>query len=690
MTSLHPLPVISSQLFINRTMSPAEASEWVRRMQAARFRRIRLFMVWDFLEPEPGKWTFDTYDAVFDTAAECGLDVVPTLMSISPPGWMLRTGGIQAVANLEDPEILSEGDRYLDTVVGRWGTHPALHSWILWNEASRILPRNPVSMDRFRDWLRDRFGGEVEAMNRLQFRRYSSFEQVGQTREEGGMELEFATYAEGVLWQEFSVFELCRHLSRIGERVRKHDPDHPVHVNPHNLCASIQHAGQSIWREADVVDLLGCSSHPVWHATRFLRENWLHAVGLFADLCRSATPAADGEFWVSELQGGTTRLSAMSADGPDHNELSRWMWAGIGAGASTTLFWCFNWRDEGYEAGEWALTRLDGSPSPRLEAATRVAEELESHAEWFSQTGPWEPDIWILRLDAAERLAAVECRTDTGVRDPRNQQRVTDSATGAGMLCARLGLEVRYVEEGGLEEALAEQPPKLLMLPGLEVLSEGVLEAVLRYAEEGGQVVADACPGWKDPVGRLAAWRQDSLTAFLGGRCLDLESWKDAGKVPLDAADQPEGWWYRVVTDGSVPVKIHAAWPDGLPQVWTHTHGKGRICNIGTWFFHRFLLEAYPQTMDWFRQVCLDINPGLPFRKEVPDSTSILRHLTHPLGTVIVALEETGGSHISLLPQEEGILEWFDGARFEARSGEPLVLSLDDRGIGYGLFKRSF
>ncbi len=682
----HP-PVIGSQLFINRNMTPAEASVWVKRMRDAGLLRIRLFMVWDFLEPEPDRWTFSTYDAVFDTAQECGMDVVPTLMSISPPGWMLRTGGVQAVANLEDPAIIEEGDRYIDTIVQRWGSHPALHSWILWNEASRILPRNSETMARFRQWLCDRFQGEIQAMNALQFRRYSDFDQVGRTREEGGMELEFATYAEGVLWQEFTVVELCRHLARIGKRIRMQDSVHPLHVNPHNLCGALQHAGQSVWKEAEVVDFLGCSSHPVWHATRFPRHNWLQAVGMFADVCRSASPSDSGEFWVSELQGGTTRLSAMSPDGPDRNELARWIWAGIGAGASTTLFWCFNWRDEGYEAGEWALTRMDGSPSPRLEAATEVANEMETHRSWFSATQPWDPEIWILRSDAAERLAAVESHGEEGVHSPRNLQRVTDSASGAGMLFSRLGAEVRYVEENGLKQALDEGPPRILVVPGLEVLSEGLLERLLEYVTAGGLVVADACPGWKDPFGRLATWRETELTRFLGGRCLDLESWRNAADVPGDQP-QPAGWWYRTILSKPVDGDVHSTWTDGVPQTWTHRVGEGAICMIGTWFFHRFLLGPYPETSRWLRDILSSAFPVLPLRKDVASDDTVLRHLQHPEGTVIVLISESAQREKDLIPAFKGQLEWMDGKRISVSDQVSVRLPLDHRGIGYGLFRK--
>ena len=676
-------PVIGSQLFINRGTTPEEARRWVKRFADARFRLVRLFLIWDYLEPEPGVWDWRVYDAVFDTAAEHGIGVVPTLMSVSPPGWMLRTGGVQAVANLEDPEVLREGARYIRAVARHWRDHPALHSWILWNEASRVPPRSPETLERYRVWLRERFSGDVEAMNRLQFRRYADFSEVGRTREGGAMDLEFATFAENAHWLEFSVSELMGHLARIREVVREVDPGHPAHVNPHGLSYFVQHAGQSIWNEAREVEFLGCSSHPVWHSSRYLRERWTASLGVFADLMRAATPHPEGLFWVSELQGGATRMSAESADCPSPEELTRWMWAGIGAGARATVFWCMNWRDEGYEAGEWGLCRLDGSPSPRLEAATGVVRDLEARADWFGPARPWRPQVAILRSDAAERLAWAEQREDGGPANPRNPMRVADSATGAALALGDLGIETGYIEETELGRALdSPDAPSLLLVPGLEALAEGTLERLVEFVRAGGRLIADAAPGWKDPVGRIASWRFERWRELFGVELLDLESWQESSRLPADA-EEVAPWWFRVIAKG----EGNDTPPRAAAPVWRHRLGEGEAVLAGTWFFHRFLLGSFPRAREVLADWMGEAARSMPLRPVRPRAPVRVRHLWHPRGAVVVILDERGEGEISLVAGRDGCMEFSDGRGLAVRSGERLSVSVRADGVGFALFR---
>ncbi|MCC5845225.1 MAG: beta-galactosidase [Verrucomicrobia bacterium] len=666
-------PCIGSQLFINHSTSTDEARTWVESMHRAGLKLIRLFILWDHVEPAPGKWDFTTYDAVFDTAEPLGMGVVPTLMSVSPPGWTLRTGGPQSVADLEDPDFIRQSEHYIETVVNHWADHPALHSWILWNEASRIPPRTPAALRKFRDYLEARFAGDLAALNRTLFQTYASFDDIGAARTDGAVDLEFSGFADKVYWQEFAVSELCAHLHRIAHHVRTHDANHPVHVNPHGLGGYVQHAGQSVWREAACVDFLGCSSHPVWHATRFGRDRWLRSLGIFADLMRSATPHPDGLFWVTELQGGTTLHSADSADCPAPDEVERWLWEGIGAGAKASIFWCFNWRDEGFEAGEWHLTRLDGSPSPRLRAATRVARALERHADWFRDSRPYKPAVYILRSDAAERLAWVERQDEPDPRDPRNRMRPADSACGAALLLADLGIETGYVEESGLA-AFTKDPDNrnaVLIAPGLEALSDGTLETLIPFVRNGGHFIADGAVGWKQPTGHLALERQPHWKALFGVPLVDVEAFANARVLPNDQ-HPPAPWGYRVITDSET---------DDTGPLHRHDCGAGSARWIRTWFFHRFLIDPAPASRTWFQSLLPD-SVQAPVRLAQPGPGSRLRLLNTPKGFTGILIDENGNRILKVTTSLACQITLETGETHRVKPSETIDIQLNKRGLG--------
>ncbi len=674
------LPCIGSQLFINKTTTPDEARDWVESMHRAGLKLIRLFVIWDHVEPSKGTWDFSTYDAVFDTAATCGMGVVPTLMSVSPPGWMLKTGGAQSVANLEDAAFLEQSGHYIETVVKHWAPHPALHSWILWNEASRIPPDTPATRKKFREYLTSRFAGDLDALNRTLFQTYTSFDQIGASRGDGTMDLEFSGFAEKVYWQEFAVADLTAHLHRIAHHVRTHDSTHPVHVNPHGLCSYVQHAGQSVWREAACVDFLGCSSHPVWHSSRFGRERWTRSLGIFADIMRSATPDPDGIFWVTELQGGTTLHSADVADCPAPAEIERWLWEGIGAGAKASIFWCYNWRDEGFEAGEWHLTRLDGSPSPRLRAATRVAKTLERHADWFTSARPYAPRVYILRSDAAERLAWVERQDDPDPADPRNRMRPADSAAGAALLLADLGLETGYVEEAGLPAFVADRAGEefVLLAPGLEALSDGTLDLLSTFVQRGGHLIADGVIGWKHPTGHLALERQPLWKTLFGVPLVDVEAFAGARELSADQAP-PAPWGYRVVTDSET---------DTPGLLTRHRQGRGSAVWVQTWFFHRFLLDPAPKIREWFINL-LPQTAHAPIRLAHSGPGTRLRLLTTEEGFTAVLIDETGNDTLTVTVSIPCQITLENGATHRMEPSDTLDIHLNHSGLALLSIARS-
>ncbi len=663
-----PSPCIGSQLFVNRTHQPHELKLEVDRMAEAGLKLIRLFLVWDHLETEAGHWNFSAYDAVFDRAAERGLLVIPTLMSVSPPGWMQCSGGLQDVANLEDPSIIEAGERYIREVVSHWASHPALHSWILWNEASRPLPRNEITLEAYRSWLSTRFEQDISKLNAVSFQRWKRFADIGRAQSSEGTSLEFRGYAESVLWLEFSVVELMRHLRRIAAEIRKIDREHPLHVNPHNLCRCVQIAGQSIWEEAELVDFLGCSSHPVWHANRFPRDRWTRAVGIFADLMRSVTPHPQGEFWVSELQGGPARLSAETPDCPSPAELKRWIWEGVGAGARGTLFWCFNSRDEGFEAGEWSLRYLDGSPSPRLQAASEVSKELEERADWFAASRPMNPGCKILRSEAAERLAFVDTRDGEDEQNPRNNNRVADAAAGAALLCADLGIDAGYLEETRLS---TEEAPELLIVPGLECVSDHCLEQLLDWVKQGCTLLADAWPGLKDEYGRMRLDRSPVWQELFGLQLQELEPFAGCAALP-ETTSHAAAWWYRVRAQAVEAEQLN----DTDAPLWKHSCGQGQVYLVGSWYFHRFLLADRAEERAQISELLRDHTPKPALELSEPGPQKRLRCLNHPQGFSGVLIDEAERDHILIKSHCAGTLQLASGEHMELQEGQQLQVPM--------------
>lgn len=575
---------VGAQLFVNRHDTPEIVEGHIRRMAEARFSILRIFVVWDHLEPREGEWRWEVYDRVFSAAAEHGIAVVATLMPASPPGWMRCTAGLQDVGNLDDAALWARSLGYVAQVVERWHSAAALDSWILWNEPARVLTRGAATMPHFREFLRKKYGA-IAALNRLYFRQYGDFAEVGAESAGEAYELGFGTRVEEVDWIEFTVDHLEAKLREIAGAVRAIDTAHELHVNPHRISQCLLDSGQSIWREAEVVDFMGFSAHPPWHSTRFPANRVQQSVGMFADLVRSATRHPAGKFWCTELQGGPTVFTAFRPSSPSGTDITRWMWESAASGAGAIIFWCFNSRDEGYEAGEWSLCHANGAPSPRLVAATRLARFFAENAEWFAEAKP-KADIAILHSDASQLLGLVEGEGDE-VENPRNRQMAADAACGAYLMASDLGWEAAFVDERRIREG--KIPARILIAPGCAVLDAETRAAIDTWVRGGGVFVADGVFGWKDANGSLARAEWARHEEIFGVTVLDhiVEEY-----LPfIDDSLSGEGWFFRLNLDLAESALVRACWFDGEPAVVENPHGEGAAFRIGTVFFQRYLSE---------------------------------------------------------------------------------------------------
>ena len=628
--------MIGAQLFINRSDTVADVQRGLRQMGENGFRLVRLFISWDLLERRPGCWNWDLFDAAFDEAGKAAIGVIPTLMAYSPPGWMGATKGPQDIGDLENPGFRRQARNYVRRVVTRWRAHPALHSWILWNEPMRELTRTPATLRLFRRFLRKRSGGDIERVNAEYFRWHSDFSTIGNGTSDAGFALDFRGYRERLDWIEFTTERLMQTLRHLAAQVRTLDSVHSIHVNPHNVSQCLLGQGQSVWREADLVDFIGCSAHPAWHSVRFQPERAADSVGMFADIARSATRHPEGAFWVSELQGGPTVFSAIQPLVPSEGDISQWLWESIGAGAGAVLFWCFNSRTDGYEAGEWSLLGQDSQPSERLCAASTVAAFLKRNSGLFLGCAPRPPDVWILWSEASQSLALVEGSGDN-VSNPRNRQMAADAGCGAYLMSRDLGLNAGFVTEMDLQAAAAGlQTPramrflsggKILLVPGATALDHGTLRALETLTASGWMIVADGLVGWKTPGGSLSDKEsRRRLNDLFGSAVHDFQP--VGGKSPTCRHEDGEfaAWFIRVLWS-QPPKDASGQWSDGLPVATTRACGAGCATRIGTVFFQRYFIEPTAAARHFLRDMLEGfVQPGPAVLIE-PDEALRLRWL---------------------------------------------------------------
>ena len=633
MEELDTSVLLGSQYYVNSDDTPEQIRSGIHAMGQAGLKLVRIFLQWTHVEPRQGYWFWDQYDALFDTAAEEGIGVIITLTAIHPPGWMKITFGPQDLGPLEDEKFWAQAANYIREVAARYTNHPAMHSWILNNEPQLSLPREESVLKRFRRFVSQKYNGEIEQLNRRSFQQLDSFDELSFSAGEGG----FSAYTGRLNWLEFMAFRMIEVLARIKEIIRATGDTHPVHVNPHGLVsANFIPEGQSIWGEGRLVDFMGCSAHPSWHSTRFLPDRLHQSVAFYADLMRGSTCAPKNYFWVTELQGGTNIYSALTYLGPSGEDLRSWMWESIGAGAKGVVFWCFNYRTSGYEAGEWSLYDQQGRPSRRLKEVTKLAEFLKKHHELFAASAPAQAQVALLYSEANWRLGTVEGQGQDP-EYPRNVLMAADSLTGAWMAFADAGFSVDLIDEVGLQNGAASNYP-VLIVPGCTTLEDASLPALQAYVEAGGTLVADGLCGYKKTDGWLRDVASNPINELFGVAVADIQAVPEpqtgitSGKLHLPV------WFIKVALEPLKDVTVLATLPesDPRPALTLAKRGRGQAIRLGTVFFqHYFRLPA--------SEAFAELLPFLSLHKHPvtlsnPSSHLRLRYLDLPDGQLLVLL----------------------------------------------------
>ncbi len=661
---------LGSQLFINRNDNGDQIRRWVGDMSQQGFSLIRLFLSWDLIEPRQGQWTFDQFDHVFDAAEEHGLQIVGTLMSVSPPGWMRSTRGMQDIGDLDDPDFWQAGMHYIKNVVTRYAKHPALDSWILWNEPSRVLDtNNERAVQSFRNFLKEKYNNDIEVLNKDYFQQFENFEQILNIQDASSSQLEFMSYTEDIDWLEFTCLYLSEKLEAIAKQTRTFDSVHPVHINPHRISQCMSESGQDIWQQSQICDFIGSSVHPPWHSVRFPKDRIQQSVALFADMMRSASKDPNKRFWVTELQGGPTVFSAFEPSGPKPAELRQWIWESTASGAEAILFWCYNNRDDGFEAGEWGLVQDNGKASKRLQSIIKTAEELSAAQALLDQTSPHAGEIGILVSSNSWNLGFVEGEGED--RDnPRNKQMASDAVCGAYCIAQDLGFEVRFIHEREITELDAHELGTLIA-PGCTALTDECLQALQRYVDQGGHLIADGMFAWKLANGRLARHRHTELDQLFGASVGEIYGGSQA-QCELHGEFFKTNLMQICFDENESCI---ARWDDDNVAVIkkSHQHG-GSALRLGTIFFQDYFINSTDAHRHIFQHL-LSASLIRPIHIPYLSQDIRLRRLKHPHGEVCIIMNNGESRSVELNVEANTAIHQLDGSIL---TDSQLILNKDE------------
>jgi len=621
---------IGAEYFLNPTDTKTYIDQQFESMHATGLTLVRIFIIWNDVERVPGVWDFRRYDWIYDAAARNGIQIAATLCPEDPPGWKNETPFYHSRINLNEPAARAAAAEYLKRVVGRYKDNPAQGVWLLMNEPAKY-DTEPATFQAFGNWLQKKYGS-VDALNQQWFGHLHRFSDV--TITEGQLENYWTDYHAVIDWRNFNVDNLIDLLTWVKQQVEAIDSNHPVHFNVTRPIGDA--AGQDVWKEKSVPDIVGVSMH--WTMLSTTPEtDYGERYAYRLDLASNASMSLPAKpFWVTELESGPVTYSGQFAFTETPDDLTRWMWDSYGAGSRAIIFWLWNPRVGGTEAGEWSLVSLDGTPSVRVAAVRRVADTLKRNP-WLSQARPQAANVAILYNRDAEILMSLD-----GRRQHRDTE-VSDSLLGCYLALHRAHVATQFVDLDQLKSGEL-QKFKVLYIPESYALDDTSIAALKNYVRDGGTLWADGLTGWKTATGEIRPTIPGGMADLFGVEAKDVYPIQPDHPYSVTTENEQGGELWRL------PLQLRGAetilrTEDGKPFEVKHEFGKGQV-----YYFESAVSLAYAKRMNpivqqWIVGPSAIAGQSQQVTLAQGARTILFRGMTYPHGLAAVLSNWAGDQH---------------------------------------------
>ncbi|MBW8869173.1 MAG: beta-galactosidase, partial [Acidobacteriales bacterium] len=279
-------------------------------------------------------------------------------------------------------------------------------------------------------------------------------------------------------------------------------------------------------------------------------------------------------FWVMETQPGSVNWAGVN-NALDKGEVRAMAWHAIGHGADAVSYW--QWRSalNGQEEYHGTIVGADGTPVPLYSEVQQIGHEFEKAGSALAGTAV-KSEVAILH--SYDSRWAINWQRHN--RDYNPEKEIVSYYRPLREIAQSIDI---VSPTGPLSQY------KLVVAPGLNVLSDAITKNLMDYVRGGGHLVLGQRSGMKDEDNGLQTARQPGpLGELLGGRVEQYYALVDP--VPVEGkwgASQSKLWAELLsAKDGTEVLARYGksnGWLDGQPAGISRQVGKGRITYVGVW-----------------------------------------------------------------------------------------------------------
>jgi len=293
--------------------------------------------------------------------------------------------------------------------------------------------------------------------------------------------------------------------------------------------------------------------------------------------------------WNAE-QGTTTAGFTVNA-----GTMTQLLLSYLAAGFKGAGIWTWNYREAGWEGGEYALLDRNLKPGARAIRAGQIAQAADRFREELWR-GRKEPQVGVLTdWDSDAIWAAMSLRGRDHFRDYPMEARV-----GVSRALIDGNVPWEYVTVRDLEAGLGPRYP-VIYLPGQIALSPRLLELLTDYAGQGGRVVLDSPGAAYDEHGKVLKTAAGTPFERLFGT--ELSDLQYSNNVVYELAGQRLDGFVSELTPTSAAVA--ARFSSGEPAATVNRVGKGAAVLLGWDASHAVFHPGKPEMETLLRQYAL-------------------------------------------------------------------------------------
>lgn len=571
------------------------------------FNTIKCWVDWATAEPKPGYFDFQNLNLLLKLAAQHHLRVIIQIYTDSAPDWVGalfpdgafvdRSGAVihsQAAPGfcIDDPAIRAEIVKFIHALAQDANGYPTLYGWDVWSEphvinwADFVYLKNPefcycrYSQERFREWLRAKYH-TLSALNQAWYRRFATWKQVEPPRFPDI--LSFTDYLD---WRAFIDDKLAGDLKTRVDAVRAFDTSRPItsHAAAPALFTSPTdgYGEPDDWKMSAVADFFGTSLYPMHSESVRPWPYWMLAAGL--DFTRSAGHSYGKGFWIGELQAGQGVTGMRIAAPVTARDVVYWMWESVAHGARELAIYAYYPMSSGFESGGYGLVHLDGTVTPRAQAAGRAAQVIERQAADLKRAQPAPAKVGIFY----DRLSYMVGGSQPTLSKLGNAER--DSLMGLYRAFFEKQIPVDFLNAGDVERGRLKDY-RIVFFPFAVMLSRPVADGIRTYVKNGGTAVAGARLAWNNARGDASPVIPGfGLDAVFGARESRIEPsttprmivQAGAASANLRAGEGIAAAAFQESLDPRPGVRVLARFSDGSAAIVENHYGKGTAILIGS------------------------------------------------------------------------------------------------------------